>query len=277
MSRILLFVLLTASGFSSSAQGLEKLFVETYYVADGDDEKSPDARGLKAGMVTYRIWVDMKEGYRLLSVYGAPDQPLRIETSTSFFNDTLFGEIEAPKIDPSQLGTNALLLDSYIALSGANRSGIAVLKTDDSDGSTVKPLVSGQDPILIERGALMNQNPEAGIPLRDADGLMDGSVPALVVFGHDFTAFGKTLDQSKVEFENGAWAVFKGLKGPFPDKNYLLIAQLTTDGELSYEFNIQLSSPDGVTEYYVARNPKEGEYTHPSLTKLQHPQSLIEP
>jgi hypothetical protein len=277
MSRFLLFILLCTTSLSAHSQGLEKLFVETYYVVDIEDEKSLDARGLESGMVTYRIWVDMKEGYRLLSVYGAPGHPLRIETSTSFFNDTLFGEIEAPDIDPSRLGANGLLLDSYIALSGANRSDIAVLKSDDTDGSAVKPDVAGQNPVLVERGALMNQNPEAGIPLRDSDGLMSGNVPALVVFGYDFAAFDKTLNQSKVEFDNGAWAVFKGLKGPFPETNYLLIAQITTDGELSYEFNLQLSSPEGVTEYYVARNPKEGDFSHPSLTQSLSTQSSIEP
>jgi hypothetical protein len=256
---------------------LEKVFVEKYYVVDDEDAKSPDARGLKSGMVTYRIWVDLNEDYKLLSVYGAPGHPLRIETSTTFFNDTLHGEVEAPDINPSYLGSNALLLDSYIAFSGANRSDLAVLKSDDTDGSIVKPMIKGQDPVLAERGVLMNQNPEAGIPLRDADGLMDGSVPALVVFGHDFTVFDKTLDQNKIEFDNGAWAVFKGLKGPFPEKNYLLIAQITTDGVLSYELNLQLASPDGATEYYVARNPKEGEFSHPSLQQLSPVQSPTEP
>ncbi len=169
------------------------------------------------------------------------------------------------------------MLDSYIALSGANRSDIAVLKADDTDGSVVKPTVNVESPQLIERGVLMNQNPHAGLPLRDADGLMDGNVPSLVVFGHDFDAFGNSMQHNSVEFDNGAWAVFKGLKGPFAETNYVLIAQVTTDGELSYELNLQLASPQGVTELYVAQNPNEGEFSHPSLIKSPPQQSLIEP
>jgi hypothetical protein len=261
----------------SFGQGLERVFVETYYIADREDENGENARGIEAGMVTYRIWVDMKEGYRLLSVFGAPGNPLKINTTTTFFNDTIFGKIQAPEIDPSKLGANALLIDSYIALSGANRSDIAVLKVDDSDGSVVQPVVNPEEPRLIDRGVLLNRNPNAGLPLRDSDGLMDGNVPALVVFGHDFAAFGNCLHQNSVEFDNGAWAVFKGLKGPFSESNYVLVAQVTTDGELSYELNLQLASPQGVTEYYVARNPKEDEFSHPSLVKSPTQPLLLEP
>ncbi|HKL39868.1 MAG TPA: hypothetical protein VJ894_04270 [Cryomorphaceae bacterium] len=277
MNRFLLLISFLSIGIFTYSQGLEKVFIETYYIANSDDGQSENSRGLKEGMKTVRIWVDMIEGYRLLSVYGAPGHPLIIETSTNFFNDTVYGKIEAPDIDPRHLGTSSLLLDSYIAISGANRSGIAVLKSDDTDGSVVTPNVTDSDPVLIEREALMNENSEAGIPLRDVDGIMTGTVPALVVFGHDFNAFGNSLEQSKVEVDNGAWAVFKGLKGPFPEKNYLLIAQITTDGELSYELNLQLSSPRGETEYYVARNPNEGEFSHSSLIHPTTDQSSLEP
>ena len=247
------------------SQGLEEVFVETYYIADAEDEKDPSAQGLKAGMVTYRIWVDMKEGYKLLSVYGAPGHPLRLATSTGFFNDTINGSIKAPDIDPSLLGNNALLLDSYIAISGANKTGLAVKKEDDTDGSVVKPVVKTDKSTVFKRGILMSQNPKAGVPIREADGFMRGSVPALVTFGHNFAAFDKSTDLSEVRFDNGAWAVFKGLKGPFPEKNYLLIAQVTTDGDLSFELNLQIASPRGETEYYLARNPEQGQLTHPDL------------
>ncbi len=256
------------------SQGLEEVFVETYYIADAEDEKDPSAQGLKAGMVTYRIWVDMKEGYKLLSVYGAPGHPLRLFTNTSFFNDTTNGSIKAPEIYPSHLGNNALLLDSYIAISGANKTGLAVKKEDDKDGSVVKPKVNTDNPTIIERGVLMSQKPDAGIPIREADGFMHGSVPALVIFGHDFAAFGNSNHLGEIEFDNGAWAVFKGLKGPFPEKNYLLIAQVTTDGDLSFELNLQIASPRGETEYYVARNPEEGQLTHPDLIFPKPDQSL---
>jgi hypothetical protein len=250
----------------SLSQGLEKVFVETYYIADVEDEKHKYARGLKSGMVTYRIWVDMQEGYKLLSIYGAPGNPLLLQSSLPFFNDTLHGSIEAPKIKEYNLGANGLLLDSYIALSGANSSDLAVLKTDDTDGSVVRPGLESENTTIVDRGMLMSDHPDAGTALRDADGLMNGQVPALIKFGYDFTAFAEAENDGRIEFDNGAWAVLKGLKGPFPEKNYVLIAQVTTAGDLSFGFNLQLLSADGVTEYYVASSPEEAEFTHETLT-----------
>ncbi|MEM9053538.1 MAG: hypothetical protein AAGC47_15900, partial [Bacteroidota bacterium] len=190
MKKAFLFILLNSLYLSNFSQGLERVFLETIYIADQEDEMATNAQGLKAGMTTYRLWVDMSEGYRLLSVYGAPGHPLSISSTEPFFNDTINGKIEAPDIDPLRLGNNVLLLDSYIAISGASRSDLAVLKEDDTDGSVARATVNNKNPVLVERGVLMNQNPKAGIPVRDADGIMDGSVPALVTFGDDFVAFG---------------------------------------------------------------------------------------
>jgi hypothetical protein len=44
-----------------------------------------------------------------------------------------------------------------------------------------------------------------------------------------------------------------------------LIGQVTTDGELSFELNIQIGTPEGKVQRYVARNPMESEFTHESL------------
>ena len=116
----------------------------------------------------------------------------------------------------------------------------------------------------------MAANPESGKPINEVDGLMPGGVPALITFGHDFNEFGNTLSASEIRLDNAAWAVASGLSGPYPEKNYILIAQVSTDGELSFELNLQLRSPDGETEYYVARDPEGSEFTHSALI-FPHP------
>jgi hypothetical protein len=46
----------------------------------------------------------------------------------------------------------------------------------------------------------------------------------------------------------------------------LLIAQLTTTGELSYMINLQIETLEHEPVKYVARDPGPGEFTHPTLT-----------
>jgi hypothetical protein len=45
-----------------------------------------------------------------------------------------------------------------------------------------------------------------------------------------------------------------------------LIAQITTDGDFSFELNIQIGTPYGGVENYVAKNPVGNEIMLPSLT-----------
>jgi len=47
--------------------------------------------------------------------------------------------------------------------------------------------------------------------------------------------------------------------------NTILIAQITTKGELSYELNLMLRNADGSVTKYVAKNPIETEVLHKSL------------
>ena len=48
--------------------------------------------------------------------------------------------------------------------------------------------------------------------------------------------------------------------------NKILIGQFTTDGDFSFELNVQLGTPTiGVSEKYVAVNPVASDFTHPGL------------
>jgi hypothetical protein len=70
--------------------------------------------------------------------------------------------------------------------------------------------------------------------------------------------------------KDGAWASYGGSVGPQPD-NRVLIAQLTTDGVLSFELNMQLAVPNGGVEKFVAKNPGEGEVEFPELRYSSSP------
>ena len=49
--------------------------------------------------------------------------------------------------------------------------------------------------------------------------------------------------------------------------NTVLIAQLRTIGELSFELNLQVADPDGTAIKYVARNAQPGEVELPILRR----------
>ena len=64
--------------------------------------------------------------------------------------------------------------------------------------------------------------------------------------------------------DNGSWASFGGSIG-LDSTNRVLIAQVTTDGEFGFELNLQLGTPYGGVENYVAKDPMNGEILFPGL------------
>ena len=64
---------------------------------------------------------------------------------------------------------------------------------------------------------------------------------------------------------DGAWALLGGTKGATPE-NMVLIAQISTTGELSFQLNLQMAARDGSVEKYVHCTPLNGEFLEPSLS-----------
>jgi len=94
---------------------------------------------------------------------------------------------------------------------------------------------------------LQNNAAAIGIPLTEQDGLLlvTGSSPLNV------TVVGGVESQAALYFDaenagpvfstfDGAWSALGGANGPNPETNQVLIAQITTDGTLTFELNIQI-------------------------------------
>lgn len=253
---LFLFVFIFIS--SAHAQmGLENIIVEKYYISTEKDTVGADSLGyLPIGSVTYRIFADLKPVYRLQAVYGVPEHELRIETTTRFFNAVNGDGRSANDIQPLQLVNGALLLDSWVSVGAAALDFQGVLKAEDD---TVKSYAYRNSV-----GILKNNDPQMGIPLTEKDGMKYLRYqPAtqyynleedLKIFEYQYRDVVKGLFSTR----DGAWASYGGSVGPQPE-NRVLIAQLTTDGVLNFELNMQLASPDGGVEKFVARNPGEGE------------------
>lgn len=236
------------------AQGLEDVILETYYVSDANDATDTDGGELVEGSVTYRVYVDLAEGYELQAVYGNEDHELRIETSTLFFNNEDRGEQTGDVIPSNRLDENTVALDSWVSMGAASEDHFGVLKVEDEDPSIIGGANNDGGSEGIAAGLLANDDPLAGIPLTTTDGLLEGIVPSITVVGLDLSVFGDANDGPVFSSNGGAWSVLEGAQGPTAD-NKILIAQITTDGELSYSFNIQLGTPMGGVEQYVASNP----------------------
>ena len=244
---------------ANAQNGLENIVVEKYYISDINDTKTDSINGiLPVGSVTYRVYADMLPGYRFQAAFGIPGHELRIATSTRFFNNQDRGNIIPNLIPDNNLKDNTVMLDSWLSVGAASSGNFGIIKEDDDVAKT----------IVHENPFLQSENPDAGIPVKLRDGLIAGVPSRVTVFGIDtaIKIFNNQTNGSVFSTTNGSWACLKGSVGPDTITNKVLIAQLTTDGVLSFELNIQIGTPQGGIERYVAKNPVESEIQLSALT-----------
>jgi len=250
--------------FASVAQdGLEGIIVEKFYVSTKADNAGKLHSGdLPKGSVTYRIYVDLKPGYRFQAAYGSPTHPLIIESSENFFNHIEAGNIHPNIIRERNYKKNVTLLDSWLSVGGCAEGHMGILKESDD---TISDKL-----IIFEKGYFRNK--KKIIPLYEKDGMKRVEfVPFPTFYQMDSLAFvlGSSTLSNKLKIDNAAWACMgKGSVGADSlSTNCVLIAQLTTKGNLNFELNLQIGSPDGSSQRFVAKNPiaELGEFTHPDL------------
>lgn len=234
------------------AGGLERIMVENYYVADSIDATCSNGK-LPVGAVTYRVFVDLKPGYRVQAVYGVPGHTLEVTTSTFFYNHEEYGAVTANGIMKKDVRKETTLLDSYLSMGAASDGNFAVLKTADTSAA-----------ISNFTNCLNNADPAAGIPLKQFDGLQSASpIAEVVFFGLDSLVlnpfrYNETVAGQQLVTDNGSWASLIGSAG-LDTANVVMIAQLTTNGVLTFKLNLQLVSPGGGVENYVWENAVENE------------------
>ena len=253
--------------------GLEDVIVETYYISDSNDATDADGGSLVAGSTTYRIYIDMAPGYELQAVYGNNDHELRIETTTQFFNNVDRGEILGSNIPDNRIDENTVALDSWVTMGGATTLRQGLLKAEDTNGSLVGGVNNDGGSAGIAGGLLVNADVLAGIPLTTQDGLDNNAGPSVTVVGLDLSTFDNANSAAPFVSTGGAWSVLAGVQGNTPS-NRVLVAQITTDGQLSFTLNVQLGTPDGDTEQYVASSPINSERL---CSQLTFPEVVIVP
>jgi hypothetical protein len=232
-------------------EAIEAILIERYYVSDANDASDSDGGELAVGSVTYRVFVDMKPGYILESVFGNAVHPLSIESTSVFFNNQDRGENTGDAIASNRLGDNTVALDSYLTFNAASDAHLAVLKTEDNDGSIVGGDNNDGGSEGIDEGLLLNFTDAMELMLTEADGLIDGTIVSAAtgeagsvgtIGISDLSVFGDENVGNEFVANNGAWFVLGGVAGPTAS-NRVLIAQLTTAGTLDLKLNMRLGIP----------------------------------
>lgn len=265
IKKILSSLGLVCMGVFAHAQGLENVVVEKYYVSDANDAAGSEGV-LPVGSVTYRIFLDLAPGYKFQALYGSPVSPntgfheLKLNTTTSFFNNEDRGATTPNGISVTNVRRNTVMLDSWFSVGATANGKVGVVKTDDTDGA----LANSSSPQVLQ-----NADASAGIPIKTQDGMITGTAEAVTFVGltTELDVFDAT-SQAGNSFltSNGAISALNGATGPTA-ANRVLIGQFTTDGTFCYELNIQIGTPSGGTENYVSKNAdaSKGEILFPAL------------
>jgi hypothetical protein len=214
--------------------GLDGIIVEKTPVsveARNDDPEIPE------GAFTYRIFVDMDTAFELQAVFALETHELFLATSTQFYNHAEFGATSGGDILNSLLGAfPSLAYDSYITINAASNNMLGILMDEDSTDGII-------------------------------DGMVLGSALPMQSVGENFSIpFGTENYSGKYSTYRGIYSVIGGETGPTAT-NKVLIGQFTTDGEFSFELNIQIRRK-GTADYkrFVARNPIGNDYLFAGLT-----------
>lgn len=249
--------------FARAQNGLECVEVEVYYVSNANDTIANSVGGvLPVGSKTYRVYADMLQGYKFQAAYGVPGHELRLETTTLFFNNMDRGATSPTYTKPQAAG-NTVMLDSWFSVGAACTGNYGIRKSVDDGAATV---VNSFVPQVLQ-----NNDTAAGIPLTQEDGFIAGSVnPEPVTFVGFTTPELDVFDYDQVgnllSTHNASWASLNGSKGVDTVVNKVLIGQFTTDGIFSFKLNIQIGTPTGGVENYVADSAVANEILLSCLT-----------
>jgi chitodextrinase len=238
--------LVLGAGLAQAQTGsmLDSVYVEKYHVATSADH-AIDAN-LPVGAITYRIYVDIKPGFKMSSVYGNADHALMFKTSTVFYNSP------NGSTNGNTLANTPATVDNYdswISMGGATGNKTAIpLVEDITDGT-----VDGYTTKTAATFSSISATPDLVLDV------FDGAVG-----GSDFTN------------NTSVYSTLTGVVGATAT-NRVLIGQFTTDGTFQYALNFILINSSGDAQNYVngttivLPDPTTGEYTGKNMTGIFAP------
>jgi len=276
---LLFFLALFINASLKAQDAIKKVIVETYYISNANDATDTIGGKLEPGSTTYRVYIQMKPGCKLTKIYGDVNHALKISSTATFFNNIDRGKVFGKDISKSSLSENTAALDTWLTIGQAtnkyqSKTYFGVLKSQDKSGSFIGGINNDGGSAAIQGGLLTNNDPMAGIPLTSADGMDTmANVPSWQynIGIDDTTIFGSKIGTQFIS--NNAIIQYSGVSGVNPDSNQVLVAQLTTKGNISFELNVEILNPNPIginpqIQDYVAKNgnPSNGVYRSPLLS-----------
>jgi Secretion system C-terminal sorting domain len=236
-----------------SAQ-VEKVIVETYYVSNATDATDTSGGKLVEGSKTYRVYIDLKPGNKLRKIYGDKNHALKFFSTQPFFNN-IDGETYGKDLKRVLYNFNTFALDSWLTIgqatakTPANTANFGVLKNQDNNGSFIGGPNNDGGSAEVAGGLLTNTDTNVGIPITTADGMFIQNIPNYLwttngikdlLTNKDTSIFGSLVSKNIFASNETTLDVKPGVSGVNLDSNQILVAQLTTKGELSFELNIEV-------------------------------------
>jgi hypothetical protein len=245
--------------FTAQAQDdIENVEVETYYISDANDATDTIGSHLEQGSRTYRIYLDLCADCSLRALYGDTNHVFLVSSTAPIFNHLDRGKAYGHEINNGALDENTLALDSWFSMGAASNQRSGIRKADDPDGSFVGGTNNDGGSAEIPGGLLVNNDGAAGPPLTERDGLVP--LTTQVALPPNFNVLGDDpawmLKDSTRANGFGSWdfrmgCTTPGVKGPTAD-NRILVAQITTMGELTFHLNVEIEHLDGTVVKYVS-------------------------
>jgi hypothetical protein len=263
-------MLIAEFGYSQSA--IENLIVETYYISDTNDAAHDDeGTNLPEGSITYRVFLDLAPGYRVSELFGTDNNPWFIRSTELIWNNSDRGKALGSNLGDNRLDENTVALDSYITIGAASTAHYGVPKSLDSDGSIVGGDNNDGGSQMFEDGLLINMSSDIGIPLTEADGLIEADESLIPMLSATLipdleNVFGaETLDSTFVTSSTVRLQPTEAIAG-VTGENIVFIAQITTLGELEFNFNVTLLDENDDKLVFVADNAPNDTILSPFLS-----------
>ncbi len=273
--------LLTQIGFSQ----LQNLFIEKYYISNSDDATDTTGGILQEGSTTYRIYAKLLPGSAVSRIYGDANHPFSISSSSPFFNHGTEGKTFGKDFLKPRLGESLVALDTYLTIGQVAKQGpnlyFGLPKNQDTNGSFIGGSNNDGGSEMLSQGLMNNQNNEMGLALTQADGIdtmvtttANWTSAGILDFftGNDSTIFGSIVPGytfSSNQFNLTASYPYSGIVA---DSNHVLLAQLTTAGEISFDINLEVVFTDNLgmlqTVLYVSNDTllEDNEQYNPFLS-----------
>ena len=252
LKKLILFFGLLTTSLHTQAQ-IENVLVEKYYISDDFDGLDTNGGHLIPGSVTYRIYIDLPKGSKLLRMYGDKNHPFIVKSTETIFNNKSDGQSFGKEFKISRFKNNTVALDSWLTIGqigqpNNNQSYYGIPKDQDTDTSFIGGINNDGGSSAIPFGLLTNSNSNAGIPITQKDGnkLINNTITGWSDYGiknflngEDSTIFGSIVPGNSFK-STDFFLKNAGTIGPDSTKNEILVAQITTTGELSFAFNIEV-------------------------------------